>query len=84
MIRKGAEFLTALGIANGIYVTSPFVSTLPLINQDNRELSGYLMDYSFKRRPLFDKNGQFTIEAYKRGYKSLRSDLRLIRSLNLN
>lgn len=83
LTRKTAEILTVLGFSQEIFVTNPLIGTLPFTNSTQTEITGYLVEHSFKKVPLFNQLGNFTLEAHKRGFKSIRTDLRIMRRLHM-
>ena len=81
--RKTAEIMVAIGMVLDIYVSVPFLCSIPIINDRIPTHYGFIIDSTFRRLPIISKEGSFTEEAFKRAARSIRRDLKLMRKLKI-
>ena len=81
---KAAETLATVGFASNIYVVIPSLVSYPIFLPEDFPLTlGFMIDYSYRKRPLFTPEGAYSPESYKRIAHSLKRELAIFRKCNI-
>jgi hypothetical protein len=81
--RKTAEIMVEIGMVLDIYVSVPFLCSIPIINKSLQSHYEFIVDSTFRSLPIISKEGSFTEEAVKRAARSIQRDLKLMRKLKI-
>jgi len=73
------EYLTAYGLCFGIFMLNPPIVSPPVNGPDG--FTGFLIEKSFCRAPLFTKTGHNTTELERRAIRGLREEMEYVRSI---
>jgi hypothetical protein len=81
---KAAEMLATIGFASNIYVIIPSLVSYPIFLPEDFPMTlGFMIDYSYRKRPLFTSEGAYSPESFKRVAHSLKRELAIFRKCNI-